>query len=148
MAASAMRRVSLRNLAAHKVRLVLTVLSVVLGTSFVAGSIIFTATISSAFDKIFDGVALGVDTRVSPKETQANGVPNSVLDTLNADRQRLGIAKLVPRYSAPVTIATADAAPCRVAARRASVPHSCRARSRCRPPTAVSSPVAGPRRHR
>jgi putative ABC transport system permease protein len=108
MAGSAMRRVSLRNLAAHKVRLVLTVLSVVLGTSFVAGSIIFTSTISSAFDKIFDGVALGVDTRVSPKETQANGIPNSVLDTLNADRQKLGIAKLVPRYSAPVTIATAD----------------------------------------
>ncbi|MGZ8177448.1 ABC transporter permease [Williamsia sp. SKLECPSW1] len=103
-----MRRVSLRNLAAHKVRLVLTVLSVVLGTSFVAGSLIFTATISSAFDKIFDGVALGVDTRVSPEETQANGIPNSVVDTLTADEGKLGIAKLVPRYSAPVTIAKAD----------------------------------------
>ncbi|WP_299569983.1 FtsX-like permease family protein [uncultured Williamsia sp.] len=108
MAGSAMRRVSLRNLAAHKVRLVLTVLSVVLGTSFVAGSIIFTSTISSAFDKIFDGVALGVDTRVSPEETQANGIPNSVVATLTTDKGTLGIEKLVPRYSAPVTIAKAD----------------------------------------
>ena len=35
---STMRRVSLRNIAAHKVRLFLTVLAVVLGTAFVSGS--------------------------------------------------------------------------------------------------------------
>ncbi|WP_313006131.1 hypothetical protein [Corynebacterium variabile] len=35
-AASTMRRVSLRNLAGHKVRLVLTVLAVVLGTAFIS----------------------------------------------------------------------------------------------------------------
>ncbi|GAA2061690.1 ABC transporter permease [Williamsia deligens] len=108
MAGSAMRRVSLRNLAAHKVRLVLTVLSVVLGTSFVAGSIIFTSTISTAFDKIFDGVALGVDARVSPSQSQANGLPESVVDTLERDQSQLGIDRLVPRYTAPVTIAKAD----------------------------------------
>ena len=43
--ASAMRRVSLRNLGAHKVRLVLTVISVVLGTAFVSGSFVFTDTL-------------------------------------------------------------------------------------------------------
>ena len=38
-ASSVMRRVSLRNLRAHKLRLFLTVFSIVLGTSFVAGTI-------------------------------------------------------------------------------------------------------------
>ncbi|GAA1459742.1 ABC transporter permease [Williamsia maris] len=108
MAAPAMRRVSLRNLAAHKVRLVLTVLSVVLGTSFVAGSIIFTATISSAFDGIFDKVAVGVDTRLSPKDSQSTGIDESVVDQLNSRKAELGINRVVPRYSAPVTIAKAD----------------------------------------
>ncbi|WP_296393934.1 FtsX-like permease family protein [Williamsia sp.] len=108
MAAPAMRRVSLRNLAAHKVRLVLTVLSVVLGTSFVAGSIIFTATISSAFDGIFDKVAVGVDTRLSPKDSQSTGIDESVIAQLNSRKAELGINRIVPRYSAPVTIAKAD----------------------------------------
>ncbi len=108
MAASAMRRVSLRNLAAHKVRLVLTVLSVVLGTSFVAGSIIFTATISSGFDAIFDKVAIGVDTRLSPEDSRSNGIDASVIAQLNSRKEQLGINKIVPRYVAPVTIAKAD----------------------------------------
>ena len=40
---SVMRKVSLRNLGAHKLRLALTVFSIVLGTAFVAGSIVFTS---------------------------------------------------------------------------------------------------------
>ena len=51
---SPMRKVSLRNLAAHKVRLALTVLSVVLGTAFVAGSFVFTDTLQKTFDSIFE----------------------------------------------------------------------------------------------
>ncbi|MBT0567483.1 FtsX-like permease family protein [Williamsia sp. CHRR-6] len=103
-----MRRVSLRNLAAHKVRLVLTVLSVVLGSSFVAASFTFTATISEGFNRIFDGVALGVDARVSPSDRQSTGVDAAVLQQLTARKAELGIAKIVPRYTATVTIAKAD----------------------------------------
>jgi putative ABC transport system permease protein len=62
---SPMRKVSLRNLAAHKVRLALTVLSVVLGTAFVAGSFVFTDTLQKTFDSIFENTAQGVDVRVS-----------------------------------------------------------------------------------
>lgn len=40
---------SFRNLRAHKVRLALTVLAVILGTAFVSGSFIFTATLSTTF---------------------------------------------------------------------------------------------------
>ncbi|WP_020106273.1 ABC transporter permease [Nocardia sp. 348MFTsu5.1] len=105
MASNTMRKVSLRNLAAHKLRLVLTVLSVVLGTAFVAGSMIFTATISSAFDGIFDKVALGVDTQVSPEDSNSSGVPDSVLTQLENNKTELGIAKILPTYSGPTTIA-------------------------------------------
>ena len=97
MASNAMRRVSLRNLGAHKLRLVLTVLSVVLGTAFVAGSMIFTATVSSAFDGIFDKVALGVDTQISPEDSNSSGVPDSVLTQIEDNKAELGVAKVLPQ---------------------------------------------------
>ncbi|TWE09379.1 ABC transporter permease [Rudaeicoccus suwonensis] len=114
--ANAMRKVSLRNLAAHKVRLALTVLSVVLGTSFVAGSIIFTSTISQSFNNIFDKVAIGVDTQITPKSGaesgfgggQTLGVPDSVLTTIQQDRAALGVNKIVPTYSAGIVLADAS----------------------------------------
>lgn len=58
-------KLSLRNLAAHKVRLALTLLAVVLGTAFVAGSFVFTDTLKKTFDGMFENLAKGVDVRVS-----------------------------------------------------------------------------------
>ena len=81
---AAMRTVSLRNLAAHKVRLALTVLSVVLGTAFVAGSFVFTDTLQRTFNGIFEGVAVGVDVRVSAREENSSGVALADLDRLRA----------------------------------------------------------------
>jgi putative ABC transport system permease protein len=83
-AAAAMRKVSLRNLAAHKIRLALTVLSVVLGTAFVAGSFVFTDTLQRTFDGIFDDTAVGVDVRVSARDDNSSGVPLTDLDRLRA----------------------------------------------------------------
>lgn len=108
MSKSVMRRVSLRNLGAHKVRLFLTVFSVVLGTSFVAGSIVFTSSISGAFSSIFDKTALGVAVQVSPKSAQSSGVPNTVVDKLTAQRQQLGIDRIVTQYTGLATIADAS----------------------------------------
>lgn len=82
MAANPMRRVALRNLAAHKVRLVLTLLSVVLGTAFIAGSFVFTDTLQRTFDGIFANEAKGVDVRVSPEERQSAGIPQDVVDRI------------------------------------------------------------------
>ncbi|MGZ4524172.1 MAG: ABC transporter permease, partial [Mycobacteriaceae bacterium] len=79
-----MRRVSIRNLAAHKVRLALTVLSVVLGTAFVAGSFVFTDTLQHTFDGLLSGSAQGVDVRVSSPEERSSGVPQSDVDTIRA----------------------------------------------------------------
>lgn len=62
---SALRRISLRTIAAHKVRLALTVLSVVLGTAFIAGAFVFTASLSKAFDGALSTAYDGVDVVVS-----------------------------------------------------------------------------------
>ncbi|TWP33759.1 FtsX-like permease family protein [Leekyejoonella antrihumi] len=103
-----MRKVSLRNLAAHKLRLLLTVLSVVLGTSFVAGSMIFTTTVKNSFNGIFDQVAVGVDAQISPKDSGTLGVPDSLIATIEKDKRGLGVDQVVTTYTAPITIAAAD----------------------------------------
>ncbi len=79
-----MRKVALRNLAAHKVRLALTLISVLLGTAFVAGSFVFTDTLRSSFDTIFNTSDRGVDARVLPQHDFDPGVPTSTLAAVKA----------------------------------------------------------------
>ncbi|KXP03228.1 ABC transporter permease [Tsukamurella pseudospumae] len=107
--ANPMRRVALRNLMANKGRLVLTVLSVLLGTSFIAGSMVFTGTLSKAFDGISDKIAVGVDARVSPKNAQGQGgfgpagpgVPLSVVDQIKAVP---GVRVVVPAITGTIAL--------------------------------------------
>ncbi|WP_327109885.1 FtsX-like permease family protein [Nocardia sp. NBC_01730] len=101
MAGSPMRKVALRNLAAHKVRLALTLLSVVLGTAFIAGSFVFTDTLQRTFDGIFANQAKGVDVRVGPKERQAQGIPNNVVDEL---AKYPGVRTVAPSVNGPVVL--------------------------------------------
>lgn len=70
---SPMRKIVFRNLLAHKVRLGLTVLSVVLGTAFIAGSFMFTATLQSSFDRILENTMEGVDVVVRPEGAPGTG---------------------------------------------------------------------------
>lgn len=101
MAGSPMRKVALRNLAAHKVRLFLTLLSVVLGTAFIAGSFVFTDTLQSSFDNIFAGQAKGVDVRVSPKERQSLGIPNEDVEKIKAMDE---VRSVAPSVNGPVVL--------------------------------------------
>ncbi|WP_442970238.1 ABC transporter permease [Rhodococcus sp. UNC363MFTsu5.1] len=103
-----MRKVSLRNLAAHKVRLALTVLSVVLGTAFVAGSFVFTDTLQKTFDGLFADAAKGVDVRVSGLEKGSSGVPLADLPTLEAVD---GVRAVVPAVDGPIVLLGADKKP-------------------------------------
>jgi putative ABC transport system permease protein len=79
---SAMSTVSLRNLAAHKVRLTLTVVSVLLGTAFVAGSFVFTDTLQRSFDTIFNTSSKGIDAQVQPRHDYDPGVPVTLVPKL------------------------------------------------------------------
>ncbi|NLE82247.1 MAG: FtsX-like permease family protein [Rhodococcus sp.] len=107
MAVSPMRRVSLRNLAAHKVRLALTVLSVVLGTAFVAGSFVFTDTLARTFDSIFEDTAEGVDVRFSTEELTSRGVPIAEIDKIAAID---GVRAVAPFASGSVVLLNSEGA--------------------------------------
>ncbi|WJZ03909.1 ABC transporter permease [Corynebacterium freiburgense] len=77
-----MRTISVRTIVAHKVRLALTVLSVVLGTAFIAGSSMFTASLSSSFDDIVSTAFDDVDVVIAGGEKNPQGVPLEVIDQL------------------------------------------------------------------
>lgn len=64
-----MLHVTLKGLMAHKLRLALTALAVVLGVAFMAGSLVLTDTIRSVFDNLFAEVNSGVDAVVRKEET-------------------------------------------------------------------------------
>ena len=92
-----MRKVALRGLFARKLRLALTVLAVVLGTTLIAGTYVFTDSINSAFDTIFTVSNRGTDAAITPHktiDTTNNGgtaptVPGPVLDKV---RRQPGVA--------------------------------------------------------
>lgn len=65
-----MLRLTLRNLIARKVRLLLSAFAIVLGVGFVSGSFVFTDTMGSSFDKIAYGTVLDVNVR--PTQSDAN----------------------------------------------------------------------------
>lgn len=71
--AAAVGRLSFRSIAAHKVRLLLTVLAVILGTAFIAGSLMFTAGLSRTFDSLVDGEMKNVDAVVSASPSPHEG---------------------------------------------------------------------------
>nr|WP_235569360.1 FtsX-like permease family protein [Nocardia sp. Root136] len=102
---SPMRKVALRNLAAHKVRLALTLLSVVLGTAFISGSFVFTDTLQRTFDGIFEGQAQGVDVRVGPADRQSLGLPTNIVDALAKTE---GVARVAPAVNGPVVLLEPD----------------------------------------
>jgi putative ABC transport system permease protein len=58
---------ALRNLWAHKVRLMATALSIMLGVAFVAGTLVLTATMRKTFDNLFADVYRGTDAVVRAK---------------------------------------------------------------------------------
>ena len=58
---------ALRNLWAHKVRLMATALSIMLGVAFVAGTLVLTATMRNTYDNLFADVYRGTDAVVRAK---------------------------------------------------------------------------------
>jgi putative ABC transport system permease protein len=62
-------KVSLRGLAQRKLRAFVTVVAVLLGVAFIAGSYVLTDTINKSFDEIFDVAYAGTDVAVSASTT-------------------------------------------------------------------------------
>ncbi len=88
-----MRTATLKGLLAHKLRLALTALSVVLGVAFVSGTFVLTDTINHTFDKLFNEVSAGVDVSARARSGFGQGggvdvsrdtVPENLLATVRA----------------------------------------------------------------
>lgn len=73
-----MLALSLRGIAARKLRTALTAFAVVLGIALVSGTYLLTDTIDSTFDQVFQTANKGVDVAVTPKQlfgTDQNATP-------------------------------------------------------------------------
>jgi putative ABC transport system permease protein len=98
-----MLRLGLRSVLAHRLRFVLCVVAVLLGVAFVAGSLIFTDTLSAALRKNFGGST--ADVTVTPVSTLDNG---GAPGTTNARPVTLS-AELADRIAAVDGVAGTDA---------------------------------------
>ncbi|MFF5959967.1 ABC transporter permease [Streptomyces luteogriseus] len=84
-----MLRTALRNVLAHKARLLMTVLAVMLGVAFVSGTLVFADTLSNAFRnqsaKSYDDVAVAVSSYTDPDNSEEEpGLSGKVLDRISA----------------------------------------------------------------
>ncbi|MEU6377298.1 FtsX-like permease family protein [Streptomyces sp. NPDC046909] len=77
-----MLKATLRSFLAHKGRLLLSALAVVLSVAFVAGSLIFSDTLSHTFDRLFASTA--PDVTVSPREELDESIPSGMTATIPA----------------------------------------------------------------
>src|SRR5258708_4191324 len=77
-----MVKASWRNFFAHKGRLALSLIAVVLSVGFVSGTLVFTDTIGKTFDRMFATTAS--DVAVTPVADKDSG-PGSADPTLSAD---------------------------------------------------------------
>ncbi|MFD3826751.1 FtsX-like permease family protein [Streptomyces sp. NPDC058625] len=77
-----MLKATLRSFLAHKGRLLLSALAVVLSVAFVAGSLIFSDTVSRTFDRLF--ASASADVTVSPPDGLEAAVPTGAVRTVPA----------------------------------------------------------------
>ncbi|MGW7024634.1 ABC transporter permease [Streptomyces decoyicus] len=115
-----MLRIALRNVFAHKARLVMTALAVLLGVAFVSGTLIFGDTTANAYRTAagtsLKGVAVSVQSQVQPSVAGTggpDGTPSSTLDTALADKIRAlpGVTAVRPTVNGMVTVAGKDGLP-------------------------------------
>ena len=118
-----MRKVTLKGLLAHKLRLALTALAIVLGVTFISGTFVLTDTLQNTFNTLFGSIYAKIDFQVrgvaqlgSGAGATRNELPESLLDTVRrvpgvelANGQITGYAQFVARDGK--AIATGGGAP-------------------------------------
>ncbi|RSS73406.1 ABC transporter permease [Streptomyces sp. WAC06614] len=100
-----MFRTALRNVLAHKARLLMTVLAVMLGVAFVSGTLVFTDTLGKALSgqsaKSYDGVAVSVTSygTVRDENGKKQGEPGISQQTLDRIGKLNGVDSVSGRVS-------------------------------------------------
>ncbi|MEU8177016.1 FtsX-like permease family protein [Microbispora hainanensis] len=102
-----MFRTTLAGLLAHRLRLVLTSLAIVLGVGFIAGTFVLTDTIDAGFSQSFAADADKVDVVVTPKDGAEPGrnLPESALAAIKAVQ---GVKDAQPMVSGDVPLIGKD----------------------------------------
>ncbi|MGI5355635.1 ABC transporter permease [Streptomyces sp. CA-252508] len=105
-----MFRTALRNVLAHKARLLMTVLAVMLGVAFVSGTLVFTDTLSSAFRnqsaKSYDNVAVAVTSYAGADDAgQEPGLSQRTVDRIG---KLDGVASVTGRVDGFAGVADPD----------------------------------------
>ncbi|MEU8783463.1 FtsX-like permease family protein [Streptomyces sp. NPDC048637] len=115
-----MLRTALRNVFAHKARLIMTALAVLLGVAFVSGTLVFGDTTVNAFRTAAGANLKGVAVAVQSESSSGAGAadrpdakPTSTLDTALADKIRAlpGVAAVRPTVEGVATVAGKDGLP-------------------------------------
>ena len=105
-----MARLSIRSVLAHKIRLFLTIIAVVLGTAFVSGAMMFTNSLNAVFDSAVADNLGGVDAVVS---SDTGLIRTEELESIKADPE---IAKVNLYESTTVVVAKGEKEPLQVGA--------------------------------
>ncbi|MFB6818926.1 ABC transporter permease [Streptomyces sp. NPDC056347] len=104
-----MFRTALRNVLAHKARLLMTVLAVMLGVAFVSGTLVFTDTLGNALRnqsaKSYDDVAVAVTTYANQTDEKTPGI---TADTLKKIQNLDGVSTATGRVSGFAGVADPD----------------------------------------
>ncbi|GGY99915.1 ABC transporter permease [Streptomyces nitrosporeus] len=104
-----MFRTAVRNVLAHKARLLMTVLAVMLGVAFVSGTLVFTDTLGNAFHnqarKSYDDVAVAVTTWAERGDEETAAVDEATLEKI---RDLDGVAEATGRVSGFAGVAGPD----------------------------------------
>ncbi|MFD3501411.1 ABC transporter permease [Streptomyces sp. NPDC058678] len=108
-----MFRTALRNVLAHKARLLMTVLAVMLGVAFVSGTLVFTNTISEAYQKSsakgFDQVDVAVEAELQEDKGDTVGKRAELTQALLDDSAKVpGVASAIGVVSGFTAIADKD----------------------------------------
>ncbi|MFF7730696.1 ABC transporter permease [Streptomyces sp. NPDC008001] len=94
-------KTSLRNFLAHKGRMALSAVAVLLSVAFVCGTLVFTDTMNATFDKLFANVAS--DVSVAPKkddDARETGKPQALPAALQGKLAKVdGVAKVEPHVT-------------------------------------------------
>lgn len=107
-------KTSMRNFFAHKGRMALSAIAVLLSVAFVCGTLVFTDTMNTTFDKLF--AATASDVTVSPKaaksdgSTPQNGVPESLPASLLAQTKKADGVKSAEGEVSSMNVTVVDSA--------------------------------------
>ncbi|WP_413797631.1 ABC transporter permease [Streptomyces iranensis] len=107
-----MFRTALRNVLAHKARLLMTMLAVLLGVAFVVGTLVFTDTVGNAYKERFLTTLRDVSVQATPPYDEKAGERGTVAeDTLRRLRRLPGVASVTGSVQGSAAVAAKDGHP-------------------------------------